>query len=391
MTMTTRVETRPRNKRGAGSLSFSPARLLLASLCALLFFNAPVPPACAQSPGVAPTRPGSAAAKRIVKTASGVPRSATAGGANPTIVTLGGYVYVDIVAYAKTLGLTAAWTKPAEQVVLKSAWSRIELKGDSSEWAVNGMRVFSGLPVRMYKRSLWISRIDFENLFLAILNPGQGQLNVPALRTIAIDAGHGGKDKGKINDRLKIFEKTVALDTAQRLKLLLERQGYKVVMTRTGDKYIDLADRPEIAARAGADLFISVHFNSVEQGAQRVSGIEVYRFTPRYQSPITRTNVETADKLANPADVSVHWSAVAGYLMQREMLRDLQAPDRGFKHHKWAVLRLSKCPAILVEAGFLSNDAEARKVAMPAYRQKIAEAIADGVKAYAAALAGAKK
>jgi N-acetylmuramoyl-L-alanine amidase len=82
-----------------------------------------------------------------------------------------------------------------------------------------------------------------------------------------------------------------------------------------------------------------------------------------------------------------HWNTAASYAMHRELIENLKVSDRGLKRARWKVLVLAPCPATYVEAGYLSNDGEARKVATPAYRQKLAEGISSGVKAYAATLA----
>ncbi len=71
------------------------------------------------------------------------------------------------------------------------------------------------------------------------------------------------------------------------------------------------------------------------------------------------------------------------YTIQRRLLQELKLDDRGFKHDRLAVLRLVTCPAVLIEGGFLSNTTEARRIATPAYRQQLAEAIANGLTAYA--------
>lgn len=407
-------------KMAKPSRGFRAARFAL-GCGALLFVAASFPHSFAQEPArriTAPTRTGATGAglsvplssptrpsDRNANRATGDATRATttiASAAKPAAapppsssalgsVRLDGLEYIDLVRFSKMLGLTVTWTKAAEQLTLRKTGTKIEVTGDSREFQVNDIRVFAGNAIRIYKRGLWISRIDADKLLAPLASQGAGQRIVPRLKTIAIDAGHGGIDKGKINERLKIFEKTVTLDTASRLKTLLEKQGYKVVMTRTSDKKVELGDRPEIATKAGADLFVSIHFNSVESSPQSVAGIEVYRFSPRYQPPITRTSALTEDKIGNPGDADAYWSALLGFKIHQSMLSDLNASDRGFKHHKFAVLRLATCPAVLVEAGFLSNDAEARKISTAAHRQKIAEAIADGIKDYATALSRAKK
>ena len=307
------------------------------------------------------------------------------------VVKLGGIEYVDASSFGKKLGLTSAWIKTGERLVLKNSAMRVELRADSREISINGVRVFMGEGARVYKRTLRISKIDAERLIGPIVGPGVGRASVPRLRVIALDAGHGGRDPGKENRKLRVNEKTFTLDVVRRVEKLLTQQGYKVVLTRKSDTFIDLGDRPAAAARAGADLFISVHFNAVANDVERVSGTETYTMTPQYQRSASAEERGSMDGIANPGNVNDHWNAVLGYHLQRAMLEDLKTSDRGMKRGRLAVLRLATCPAVLVEAGFLSNTAEAKKISTPAYRQKIAQAIADGVKGYAGALASARK
>jgi len=83
-----------------------------------------------------------------------------------------------------------------------------------------------------------------------------------APRRILLDPGHGGKDTGKVNGPLQYTEKSATLDTAARLKILLEKQGYEVFFTRTKDVFLELDDRAALATKLGADLFISLHYNA---------------------------------------------------------------------------------------------------------------------------------
>lgn len=202
-----------------------------------------------------------------------------------------------------------------------------------------------------------------------------------------------------MNQRLKINEKTMTLDTARRLQQVLETMGYRVILTRSDDRQIgpdkvsDLQRRAEIANQAHADLFISLHFNAVESGANRVTGVEVYTLTPQsqYSTADPEKDDDRGAATAYPGNAMDHWNTVLGYQVYRAMLDELHTDDRGLKRARFAVLRYTTCPAILIESGFLSNDQEARRIATPAYRQKIAEAIADGVQAYGNILAGARK
>jgi N-acetylmuramoyl-L-alanine amidase len=207
-----------------------------------------------------------------------------------------------------------------------------------------------------------------------------------------IDPGHGGPDTGKVNEALKLFEKTYTLDTSLRLKKILETRGWKVVLTRSDDRQLkpskqdDLQRRAQIADDADADVFVSIHFNAVADQVEKVSGAEVYRFTPRHQPPVTRAQRRLDDEMLNPGNGNDPWNSLLAYSIQRRLLTEMKLDDRGFKHDRLAVLRLVSCPAVLVEGGFLSNTAEARKIATAAYRQQLAEAIANGIVAYATQL-----
>jgi N-acetylmuramoyl-L-alanine amidase len=313
--------------------------------------------------------------------------------ANSTNLTIKGVAYVDARIFLPRYGLkSASWVKTGERMRFQGPNVRIELETDKRDVVFNGRRVLLGDPVVFYGSSLYISRIDAEKLFAPLLNPdGAYSPPVPAVRVIAIDAGHGGQDTGTQNKALKVNEKTFTLDVALRLRALLKKAGYRVVMTRTDDRFIPLPDRAEIANKAGADLFISIHFNSVEN-APAVLGTETFAMTPQYQRS-TATSPSEKDpgaRVGYPGNRNDPWNAVLGYCIQNHLLAKLGTEDRGFKRARFAVLRLVNAPAVLVESGYLSNAAEARKICTAAYRDDIAEGIAAGIKAYAAATAAAK-
>lgn len=211
------------------------------------------------------------------------------------------------------------------------------------------------------------------------------------INRIVIDAGHGGHDPGTSHYGLK--EKVLALDIAKRLRTELRSSGLNITMTREGDYFIPLSGRPAVANRSQADLFISVHINANRN--RGVSGIEVY---------YPRESVVSASAQwppwVQPAEVAlptttvkqVLWDLVLGRTRSRSRrlaatvcrsMRDgLQAPCRGVKAARFVVLREAWMPAILVEVGYVSNQAEARRLGRVDYRQAAAEAIARGVMAY---------
>lgn len=328
----------------------------------------------------------------VTREGAGATAGRATGAALPGVL-LNGVEYVDLGALCARFGFSAPDSIRDRKIVFQSSWTKLELEIDSRDQRINGVRVFFGEPLRMSGGRAMVSRIDADLLLAPILRPGVDQAKVPPLRTIILDPGHGGRDTGMINTRLKLFEKSLTLDTARRTARLLEAQGYRVILTRKGDTYLDLDQRAALIERHRADLFISLHFNAVEAGADRVTGVETFTLTPRRQFSTgdhARAGVTDAAK-ANPGNLNDHWNTVLGYAMHRRLRDDLQASDRGLKRARFKVLTLARCPAVLVEAGYLSNDSEARKIAMPAYRQKVAAAVANGVRTYAALLEAARK
>jgi len=297
---------------------------------------------------------------------------------------------LDARAFFARFGLKAAWIERGQSMRLQSSVARIEIEDDKRDVNINGLRVLMGEPAVERDGTIYISRIDAEKLFLPLLSPSSvASPAPPALRVIAIDAGHGGQDTGTQNKAFKLDEKTFTLDVAMRLRALLVQQGYKVVMTRTDDRFVELPRRAEIANKAGADLFISIHFNAVA-GSPTVRGSETYVMTPQYQRSTSSPKRDASDNVRNPGNLNDPWNALLGYHMHNQVIDSLRGEDRGFKRARFAVLRLVNSPAVLIEAGYLSNNDEARRIATPAYRAALAEALAQGVRAYGLAITTTK-
>ncbi len=299
--------------------------------------------------------------------------------------------YIPVTVLVSRFGLKFSWTDPAHRrFVLQNRSQRLAFEVDSRESEICGLRVFLGEGVRMDHGVPSLSRTDMDLLVTPILRPGYDGPRPRQVRTIVLDAGHGGKDTGKVNAHLHLMEKTLTLDTVFRVKSLLLAEGYHVVLTRTSDRYVELGDRPEVAARAHADLFVSIHFNSVETGADQVTGVETFTMTPKGQLS-TDQAVDQFVNVFNPGNANDYWNTVLGAALHRAMLKELRTPDRGLKRGRLAVLRLAPCPAVLIESGYLSNDAEARNLAQPSYRARIAGAIVDGINAYAIAVEAVRR
>ncbi len=297
--------------------------------------------------------------------------------------------YVAAETIAPRSGLSDSWLVPQRRLLLSDRDTRIELEVDSRDLVFDGVRVFMGEPAVLNRRSLYVSRIDRDRLLRPILEPRSVPGPVPSLRLIVIDPGHGGKDDGAINAKLKMREKAMALDVALRLEKLLKAAGYKVLLTRRKDSFIPLPLRPAHANKVKADLFISIHFNALEN--RTVAGTETYILTPQHQRSTSSEKRMPDDKIRYPGNGDDAWNAVLGFHVHRNMLRALRTNDRGLKRARFAVLRDLECPGLLVEGGYLSNEAEARKIGSPDWRQQLAKAIAAGVDDYRTALAGARK
>lgn len=173
-----------------------------------------------------------------------------------------------------------------------------------------------------------------------------------AIQTVVIDPGHGGADLGAADSY--VYEKHINLDVARRLERSLKEAGFKTIMTRTKDEFIALSERSSIANRARNAIFVSVHFNSSYRTA--ALGIETFFRSAESQ------------KLAGA--------------IQKELIKNTKATDRGVKTGNFAVLRNTKHPAVLVEGGFVSNKDERSAMCDPLYRQIVADSIARAVVQY---------
>ncbi len=282
---------------------------------------------------------------------------------------------ISLRALAETAGLELSALRNSGRVVLeRGSATRVEFTEGSREIQFNGFRIFLGEPVRSYRHGHALSLIDYESLLRPLLAPRSLRVPHRPTRTIVLDPGHGGSDPGTRNVALGLAEKDMVLDVARRLRELLEADGYRVILTREDDRFVSLEQRARIANRTDADLFISIHFNAVEDSA--VHGTETFLLTPRHHRSTAQGAAASGDTDLHPGNEYDHWNAVLAYLVQRRMLHDLRSLDRGIKRARFSVLREVDCPAVLVEAGYLSNPAEARRIGSPAYRERLARSLA---------------
>lgn len=281
---------------------------------------------------------------------------------------------------AEFFGLEERWIQQGEELELSSKWSVLRFRVHKRDFTLNSHRVFLGSPVAINRGSLMITERDFDSTLKPLLAP-QTTPNTPKLYHIVIDPGHGGDDPGANNDHLGVNEKDNTLDLAKRLKQRLEPFGYKVTLTRDSDRFISLSERPAIANRHNADLFISIHFNAF--GTPSVSGLETFTMTPVGDPSSNSSRITAGARKSYPGNGENTWSTLAGYYIHTSLTSKLgPVTDRGLKRARFIVLREAECPAVLIEGGFVTNPDEARKIKSPEYRQKMAEAITAGILRY---------
>lgn len=294
-------------------------------------------------------------------------------------IQVGGKPYVDLVSVGKSFGMQAYWLKGYKTFRLRSQWTTIDVGKKSRVLQINRLPVHLGFPTVESKGQLFIAQADYRHVLQPILTP-QVFRERPGIRRIVIDAGHGGKDSGACNDGHGLLEKDLTLDVSLRLKALLERADFEVVMTRDRDVYVPLDQRPKVANRAKADLFISLHFNAAASAS--AAGFESYALTPQYQASSKYPRPTSKDATRYKGNAHDPWNALITYHLERALVQRLGGPDRGIKRARFLVLKHLECPGVLTELGFVSHAETARKLRSPAFRQTLAQSLFEGIVAY---------
>jgi N-acetylmuramoyl-L-alanine amidase len=176
---------------------------------------------------------------------------------------------------------------------------------------------------------------------------------------IILDGGHGGSDEGAMVRKLQ--EKRLTLLTALYSKRYLEEMGYRVILTRSKDVYVSLSKRVSIANKAKGVLFVSMHFNSAKNTF--AEGVEIFYYK---------------DKSGNRMEKS---KGLASCIL-KDVLKETGAVSRGLKVGNFHVIRETTMPAVVVEAGFMTNSDEWTLLRKKSYLEKIAKGVATGVDKY---------
>jgi N-acetylmuramoyl-L-alanine amidase len=344
-----------------------------------------------------------------------------AGGLSGTVPAweLQGEVFVPLRAVAEPAGGVLGWAPAPQKAVLQGPGGRKLLISPGNPRAVLDGKRLVRLPQvpRLHRSQVWVTPEAFCILWQSLGNPAPvyqpqsrtlelnpGAVSAPTtseknslpiaarstgVRCVVVDAGHGGKDPGAIGPS-RLEEKDVTLEVALALADRLERDlGCKVILTRRDDRFIPLPDRPEVANRSKADLFVSVHANASRDG--KASGSQVFIYNREASSNKAAETARLENRDTNYLEIikddlrqSLHQtdSITAAGLVSQELERGGQEA-RHIERAPFYVLAKSHMPSILVETAFISNRDEENKLRRQDFCRRIAEDIFKGIQQYA--------
>ncbi|MDD5069400.1 MAG: N-acetylmuramoyl-L-alanine amidase [Candidatus Omnitrophica bacterium] len=293
--------------------------------------------------------------------------------------------YTTIDKFCRSQGFVYKYDTIDDLIVLSSENDDIRLLLDSDVAYRNGSIFYLKNPA-VYQKG----QILLPNGLKDILSANDFSFFKPTfeIKTIVLDAGHGGKDPGAVSIR-GLQEKYVNLKVVLILKQELEKRGFTVFLTRGTDTFITLAQRAEFARLKKADLFVSIHANA--NRSRQVKGVEVYHLTPDKFRPKSRSLdlAKTSDFSGVPYEAKVGlWQMLLtkDYDLSIELSNSIyhSFQRRGFsvklpRKAPFYVLRYAYVPAVLVEMGYLSNPYEEKVLRKNYYQKQIAEAIALGI------------
>ena len=289
---------------------------------------------------------------------------------------INGHGYQPLADWADAHGFHTV-ARHGDEIVLAGHGSRLVFDKDSHMAQINGVNVALSFPVAADKGQFFIASLDLaKTVGPLVFAPGFAGRRI---YTICLDPGHGGRDPG--NRVGWHSEKNYTLPLAFELRRQLEAAGFKVILTRTKDAYVDLDARPALANRYHANLFLSLHFNATETGRAEVEGPETYCITP-VGTASSNSQGAGARYGRTPANADERQSLLLAYQVQKALVNNLGADDRGVRRARFAVLRDAQMPAILVESGYMTHPVEGKKIFTAAYRKQIAAAITKGILAY---------
>ncbi|GAA8912278.1 N-acetylmuramoyl-L-alanine amidase [Helicobacter pylori] len=293
--------------------------------------------------------------------------------------------------------------KPAPKPIKKEAKKSKEAKEKTPTKHVHSKHVHSPLNERSAKKEIPKKEAENEGknqVFIAEKNDAFIKTKRKKHKKIVLDAGHGGKDCGAMSANL-VCEKDIVLEVVKFLHKELKKRGYSVLLTRDKDIYIDLVGRTELANRKSADLFISVHANSIpKRSTSNAHGIETY-FLSTARSERARKVAEQENKddvnlmdyfskslLLNSLNtqrliVSNKLAIDVQYGMLQSIRKNYpDVVDGGVREGPFWVLAGALMPSILIEIGYNSHAIESKRIQSKPYQKILAKGIADGIDSF---------
>jgi N-acetylmuramoyl-L-alanine amidase len=301
------------------------------------------------------------------------------GAAEWQIIKVNGHDYLTVENISKFYGVPAEVVPAAgDKIQIETVKNPLEFVSGSREVIINGARGWLCFPLIEQDGRFLVSRTDVAKTIEPLVRPHRIP-NVGNVETVVLDPGHGGHDKGAVCRYGS--EKDFALDVARKLRALLQTKGLRVIMTREGDYFVPLDVRAQIANAARNSIFVSIHFNATNDDPD-ATGFEIFSFTPR-GAPSTSDNAIAPTALSVQAGNVVDSQSVAlSACIYHSLLGHIAEFDRGIKRARFAVLRLTRVPAVLIEGGFLTERGESKLIAKQDWRGKLAAAIGVGIENY---------
>ena len=296
------------------------------------------------------------------------------------VIKVNGHDYLSVDNISKFYELPAEVVPSGAKIQKETADRPLEFVSGSREAIIKGARSWLCFPVIEQDGKSLVTRTDVAKTIEPLVRPHRVP-NVGNVQTVVLDAGHGGHDKGQVSRYGA--EKDFALDVARKLRTILQAKGLKVIMTREGDYFVPLEVRAKIANSASNSIFVSVHFNATNDDPN-ATGFEIFSFTPRGAPSTSDANLTARSFNMQPGSSVDAQSMALSACIYHSLLGHLPEYDRGIKRARFAVLRLTKVPAVLIEGGFLTERGESKLISNKDWRAKLAGAIGIGIENYQA-------
>ena len=292
------------------------------------------------------------------------------------LVSRDGTEYVPVDNVRAFYGFTAPERSEGSWRILENKKTQIKIQPRSQEMLMNKLKFILSHPISQDSNGrLFISKVDVIKIMDPILRPSYIK-TAGAFKTIVIDPGHGGHDAGATNHFSR--ESDLNLRLGKKLRAVLQKEGFNVVMTRDTDVYLTLQQRVDIANKYNNAIFISLHFNSARRDA---SGMETFTLTPRGTCS-TFQGHKSSDMVGMRGNAQDSANIALATAIQGTVQRRMGALDRGIKRARFSVLCGIQHPAVLFEGGFVSNQRESVLINNEAYLDKMAKNLAAAVRKY---------